>query len=64
MQEINLMNLTLKSNNFDCVRNSSPALASLPFGSANRWICGSFRAQISQSETSHIPRPLGDIAKG
>ena len=34
MQETNLMNLTLKSINLGGVRNSSLALASLPFGSA------------------------------
>ena len=34
MQEANLMNLTLKSINLGGVRNSSPAFAGSPFGSA------------------------------
>lgn len=38
-------------------------LRTLPFGSLNRRICGSFRVQISQSETSHMPGMLGDIGR-
>jgi len=48
------------------VWNSSSAVAGLPFGSANRRICGfAFGcAQIPTAVgTSHIPRTLDDIAK-
>ena len=42
----------------------SALLCTLPFGSLNRRICGSLLlTQISQGETSLIPRTLGDIAK-
>jgi len=41
---------------------NSAVLRTLPFGSLNRWICGSLRlAQISQGETSRIPGTLSDI---
>ena len=54
---------------FGGVRNSSPAVAGSPFGSANRWICGfAFGyAQICSAtapQTSHIPGTLGDISLG
>ena len=33
-----------------------------PFGSPNRWICGSLTLfQISQGETSHIPGALSEM---
>jgi len=42
----------------------STVLRILPFRSLNRRICGSLLlTQISQGETSLIPRTLGDIAK-
>jgi len=41
------------------VRNSSPAIAGSPFGSPNRWICGSSRIQFSPyGESSHILRTI------
>ena len=51
------------------VRNSSPAIAGSPFGSANRRICGfAFGyAQICSAyalRTSHIPRTLSEIRLG
>ena len=51
-------------NNFGGVWDSSRAVTGLPFGSANRWICGfAFSyAQISPyGETSHIPITLDEI---
>jgi len=49
--------------NYSGLRNSSPAVANSPFGSANRWVCGSLMlAQISPyGETLHIPGTLCDM---
>ena len=56
--------MKVNKTNIGGVRNSSPALAGSPFGSANRRICGSLMlAQISPyGETSHIPETLSEIA--
>ena len=43
------------------VRNSSPAVAGLPFGSANKRICGSLRSPKLLSVASHIRKTLNEM---
>jgi len=57
----------MKANNYEKLSglgHSAVLLRTLPLsGSLNRGICGSLLlAQISQSETSHIPGTLSEIA--
>ncbi|MDF2955984.1 MAG: hypothetical protein OD815_001600 [Candidatus Alkanophagales archaeon MCA70_species_2] len=52
-------------NNFGGVRNSSPAIAGSPFGSANSGHTATLRyAQIRQSRNSYLRKTLGERAIG